>query len=73
MNMEEKPKRIYRSRKRRMLAGVAGGIGEYLNVDATVIRIIFVLLAFLHGSGILIYLILAFIIPGEPEKPESGS
>jgi phage shock protein PspC (stress-responsive transcriptional regulator) len=50
-----------------MIAGVAGGIGEYLNVDATVVRIIFVILAFFHGTGMLLYLILAFLIPARPE------
>jgi len=65
--MEEQPRKIYRSRDKRMIAGVAGGIGEYLNVDATAVRIIFVILAFFHGTGMLLYLILAFLIPARPE------
>jgi len=41
--MTEDVKRLYRSRKERMIGGVCGGIGEYLNMDATVIRLIFVI------------------------------
>lgn len=56
-------KKIYRSDSEYMIAGVCGGLGEYFQVDTTLIRIIFVLLAFGGGAGIIIYLILAFIIP----------
>ncbi|MGI5836942.1 MAG: PspC domain-containing protein [Chloroflexota bacterium] len=60
-------KRLYRSRDQRMIAGVAGGIAEYFDVDPTLVRIIFVLLA-LPGffPGLLFYLILWVIIPPEP-------
>ena len=51
--------------------GVLGGIAKYFNIDATILRIIYVLLAlFAIGSPILIYLIAALIIPEEPENPE---
>ena len=70
--------RLYRSKSERWLAGVCGGIGEYFNTDPTIIRVIFVLAAFIVGGGILIYLILWLIIPLEPgevdapvEVPES--
>lgn len=55
-------KKLYRSRKDRMICGVCGGIGEYFNVDATLIRLGMVLLA-CTGSGILAYFIAAIIIP----------
>lgn len=58
-------KKIYRSETDKMLAGVAGGLGEYFEVDSTLIRIIFVLLTIFGGSGILIYIILWILVPSE--------
>ena len=60
------PRRLYRCRQDRMLAGVAGGMAEYLEVDPTVVRILWILSAFLGGFTILLYIILAFVIPLEP-------
>ncbi len=60
------PRRLYRSRRDRQLAGVAGGIAEYLDVDPTVIRILWILSIFVGGFGILLYVIMAFIVPLEP-------
>jgi phage shock protein PspC (stress-responsive transcriptional regulator) len=62
--MEEK--RLVRSRSDRMLAGVAGGLAEHLNMDSTLIRLIFVVLTLAGGPGLLIYLILWLIMPEEP-------
>ena len=59
------PKRLFRSRTNVMLGGVCGGLAEYVNVDATMIRLAFVLLFFLGGGGFLIYLVLWFITPVE--------
>lgn len=60
--------RLYRSRTNRMLLGVCGGLGEYFNVDPTIPRIAFVVLGVLSlGTWLLIYLIMALIIPQEPE------
>ena len=56
------PKRLYKSRTNRVLCGVCGGIGEYLNIDPTIIRFLFVLLG-CTTTGIIIYLIAAIIIP----------
>jgi phage shock protein PspC (stress-responsive transcriptional regulator) len=51
-----------------MIAGVCGGLGKYLGIDPTLIRLVFALLVvFGIGSGILLYLILAIIVPLEPE------
>jgi len=49
-----------------MIAGVCGGIAEYLNVDPTLIRLGFVLLTFASGTGILLYLVMAIIVPRAP-------
>ncbi|MDL2254426.1 PspC domain-containing protein [Ruminococcaceae bacterium OttesenSCG-928-I18] len=59
-------KRLYRSRSNRWLTGVCGGVAEYFNMDPTVVRVIFVLLACFLGSGLLAYIIASLIIPGEP-------
>lgn len=56
-------KKLFRSTENKIIAGIAGGIGEYFNIDPIFIRIIFVVLFFSHGSGLLIYLILWLIIP----------
>jgi len=50
----------------RMIAGVCGGIAEYLNVDPTLVRLGFVLLTFASGTGILLYLVMAIIVPRAP-------
>jgi phage shock protein C len=60
-------KQLTRSTANRMIAGVCAGLGEYLNIDPTVVRLLFLLGFFLTGPGILIaYLIMAIIVP-EPE------
>jgi phage shock protein C len=58
------PKRLTRS-KDKMIAGVAGGLANYLNLDPTIIRILFVLIAFAGGASILAYLIMWIIVPEE--------
>jgi len=60
-------KRLYRSKQSRMIAGVCGGLAAYFNVDPTLVRLLAILLAFLSfGTAILIYLVLALIMPLEP-------
>ena len=58
-------KKLYRSKKDRVFAGVCGGIGEYLGVDPTVIRLLAVILGF-TGSGVLAYNVAAILIPENP-------
>ena len=57
-------KKLYRSRNNRMICGVCGGVAEYFNIDATLIRLLLVLLG-CTGSGIVAYFIAAIIIPDE--------
>jgi phage shock protein C len=59
-------RKLYRSRTNRQLAGVCGGLAQYFNIDATLIRVLFVVLAVLGGSGLVIYLVLWVIVPREP-------
>jgi phage shock protein C len=48
------------------VAGVCGGLAQYFNLDATLIRILFIVLAVLGGSGIVLYLAMWIIVPNEP-------
>jgi phage shock protein PspC (stress-responsive transcriptional regulator) len=64
-------KKLYRSRKNRLLAGICGGLGDYFGVDPTVVRLIMVVAAiFSFGAGLLFYLIAWLIVP---EAPAEGS
>jgi len=60
-------KKLYRSRTSSMIAGVCGGLGEYLKVDPTILRVVAVLLIFAKGIGLLAYLIGWIVIPRRPE------
>lgn len=55
--------------KNRLLLGVAGGVAEYFNADPVIIRVIFVLLVFANGIGILLYLLLALLMPKAEAAP----
>ena len=57
------PKRLYRSRKNRMLAGVCGGVAEYFNLDPVLIRLLAIIIP---GFGLIGYIVGAIIIPEEP-------
>ena len=59
-------KRLYKSATDKKIAGVCGGIAEYFNVDATLIRLAWVLFSLLGGSGLLAYIIAALVIPDRP-------
>lgn len=60
------PKKLFRSRRNRMICGVCGGVGEYFNVDATLIRLAVVLAAVCSaGTCTVAYFIAAVIIPDE--------
>lgn len=56
-------KRLYKSDVNRTIAGVCGGIGEYFNIDPTLIRLAWIIFCFAGGSGILAYIIAAIVIP----------
>lgn len=59
-------RRIYRSRTECKIAGVCGGLGEYFDVDPTLMRIIFLTLILAGGSGIVAYLLAWLLIPEGP-------
>jgi phage shock protein C len=61
------PKKLYRSRDNRMIAGVCGGLAEYFNVDPVIMRIIFFILLLPGGlPGLLPYIVLWIVVPEKP-------
>ena len=58
-------RKLYKSSKNKKLAGVCGGLAEYLNIDVTVVRHIWAILSLFYGSGIIIYIICALVIPDD--------
>jgi len=63
-------KKLLRSKKNRMIAGVCGGFGEYFNIDPTIMRLAAVALIFASGAGLIAYIICWIIIP---ERKEEGT
>jgi phage shock protein C len=58
-------RKLYRSRTNRQAAGMCGGLAGYFNVDATLIRVLFVLLAVLGGSGLVLYVAMWIVVPNQ--------
>ena len=61
-------KRLYRSRKQRMLAGVCGGLAEYFAVDPTLVRLVFIVFGLTTGTTLILYILMAIIMP----LPQAG-
>ncbi len=59
------PKKLYRSRTNTMISGVCGGLAEYIGMDPTVVRLLYVLLSLFSAAfpGLILYIIAMFIIP----------
>jgi len=76
-------KKLYRSTLDKMIGGVAGGLAEYFDIDSTLVRVLFIVVVFLGGGGIIAYIILWIVVPQKPYElpkspftqppPESGS
>lgn len=75
-NFGESPwhgKRLYRSSRDRKIAGICAGLAEYFGIDPTLMRVAWVVLAFLSaGLAILLYLVLIFVIPDENQLPRGN-
>jgi phage shock protein C len=56
-------KKLYRSEDDRIIAGICGGLAEYFDIDASIVRLIFILIVLYGGSGILVYIILWIVLP----------
>ena len=65
-------RRVYRSRRERVVAGVAGGLGEYLGLDPVVVRLFFILFALATGWGVLLYAVLWILLPVAPRLEDGG-
>lgn len=60
-------KKLYKSDVDRKLCGVCGGIAEYLGIDSTIVRLLWVLLIVIFGTGILAYILAALVMPDYPK------
>lgn len=65
-------KKLIRSRRNRKIAGVCGGFAEYLDIDATLVRLVWLMLALFGGWGLIGYIVAWIILPEEP-APEAAS
>jgi phage shock protein C len=72
--MPEQVKQLYRSRDNRMIGGVCGGLGDYLGIDPTIVRLIFIIavVASWIAPAALIYIIMLVVVPEAP-SPVTGS
>ena len=61
-------KKLYRSTNEKMLAGVCSGIAKYLNMDPTVVRVLWAIISLFAFVGVVAYIICAFLIPEEPSN-----
>ena len=60
-------KKLYRSKSNKMIAGVCGGLADYLNIDVSIVRIIWALITLTAGFGILLCIICALVVPEKPD------
>lgn len=70
------PKQLRRSRSDRYIGGVCGGVAAYLNMDATLVRILTVLITLFTGVPVVLYFVALFLMPEEdvaPARPVTGS
>mgnify|MGYP003810696539 CR=1 FL=1 len=65
-------KKLYRSRKERVIGGVCGGIGVYFGIDPTLIRVIWVAALLMAGTGLMAYIVAWLVIPEEPAGEETS-
>jgi len=61
-------KKLYLSNSDRKVGGVCGGLGEYLDVDPTILRVIFLISCFLGGIGLIVYLVMWLVVPRNPKN-----
>ena|SRR6056297_2219751 len=61
-------KKLYRSKKDSIIGGVCGGIAEYFEIDSTLVRLLAIIVVFLGGVGLIVYIIAWIIIPQNPDQ-----
>ena len=62
-------KKLFRSARDKMIGGVAGGLGDYFDIDPTIVRLVFVLSVFVGGAGFIAYIIMWIVVPQGPYPP----
>ena len=72
MNIDWK-KPLYRSRKKRSVAGVCGGLADYLGVNETLVRIVWLALSAAGGPGVILYIVMVLVVPEEPEFVQTSA
>ena len=60
-------KKLHRSKSDRVIAGVCGGVAEYLNIDVTVVRVLWTVCSIFAAAGIIAYIVCALVIPEKPD------
>lgn len=65
------PKKLYRNEDNRVIAGVCSGVAEYFNIDPTIVRIIWAVVCLCYGTGLILYLVCALVIPVKPNTFET--
>jgi len=71
--MSDQIRRLYRSNNNRVLGGVCGGIGEYLNADPVLIRVCWIAMTLAGGLGVLLYVLALFIVPSDPRSEATAA
>ena len=61
-------KKLYRSRKNRIIAGICGGLAEYFDIDPIIVRLITLILVLSFGAGLIAYIIAWIVVPEEPDN-----
>ena len=69
----QKAKKLVRSTSERMVAGVAGGLAEYFEIDPSIVRLAWLVIFFMGGSGFFVYLLAWALIPEKGKKSSTSS
>jgi len=71
MNGDPRPRRLTRSNRNKMIAGVCGGLAEYLDMDPTLMRVLYILVSVLSAAfpGVIAYIVLMFLMPPPETVP----
>ncbi len=64
-------RKLYKSRKSKMIGGVAGGLGDYFDIDPVIIRVLFIMTAFAWGVSVIAYILLWIVLPENPDEVEN--
>jgi phage shock protein C len=67
------PQRLTRAETGRKIAGVCAGLGEYFNIDSTIVRLLFIAGSFAGGAGIILYLVMWIVVPLRSHTPLTGA